>query len=145
MVGPKCMDSRQWKYQAPKSADTQLECSYFESVAPELCQCVWLDGRCVFVDAVHFFFAHALMFGSCLGSHCGEAHPRKSSQSLHCDAGLRLPDQDRPLPSHDHHERWRSQVLDTSTDMYRGTIAITHCCILVSVLNNMGTVYSNLY
>lgn len=107
--------------------------------------CVWLDGRRVIVDAVHFFPAHALMFGLCLGSHCGEAHPRKSSQSFHCDAGLRLPDQDWPLPGHDHHEWWRSQVLNTNTDLDRSTILLTHCCILVSVLNIMGTVYSNLY
>ena len=46
-----------------------------------------------------------------LGSDCGEADPRKGSQPLHCDAGVRLPDQDGPLPGDDDHERWRSQVL----------------------------------
>lgn len=67
---------------------------------------------------------------SCLGSNCGEADPCQSPQSLHRVAGLRLSDQDWPLPSYDHHEWRRSQVLHTKCTLIT-LVPLRHCYIVV--------------
>ena len=53
-----------------------------------------VTGLCLYMVARLRCAHHVLTFNSCLGSNRGEAHPRQSPQSLHRDAGLRLPDQD---------------------------------------------------
>lgn len=72
-----------------------------------------------------------------LGSNCGEAYPRQSPQSLHRVFGLRLPDQDWPLPSYDHHEWWRSQVR-TNKLLCRADSLVSHpACLFFSLVNTI--------
>lgn len=59
-----------------------------------------------------------------VGGDGGEADPGSSSQQVHCLFGLRLPDKNRVVSGHDHHERRRPEVRSHSlslTDMLTTT------------------------